>query len=60
MHVNAEGEDTGAERAEVHRLAAYLDALLNRLRDAKILSRDDLNAIEQAVAEQTGSAPRLW
>jgi hypothetical protein len=60
LQVNENGEDIVAERAEVHRLAATLDELMRALLAKDILSRDELNAIENAVSARTGDVPRLW
>lgn len=58
--VDAEGVDTGAERGEIHFLAALVDELMRRLNEAGLLSQADLNGIEQAVADRVGTAPRAW
>lgn len=41
MEVNAEGEGTGAERAEVHFLAALLDELMRKMLAAGVLTQAD-------------------
>lgn len=58
--IDQDGVDTSAERAEVHFLAALVDELMGRLQATGALSKADLNAIEQAVAERVGGAPRAW
>lgn len=58
--IDHNGVDTSAERAEVHFLAALVDELMGRLQAAGALSKADLNAIEQAVAERVGGSPRAW
>jgi TPP-dependent pyruvate/acetoin dehydrogenase alpha subunit len=58
--VNDNGEDTTAERAEVHRLAATLDELMRTLLAKGVLDRDALNAIETEVARRIDEAARLW
>ena len=60
MDVNAEGEDTGSERAEVHFLAALVDELMRKMLAGGIVSQADLNEVEQAVAKRIGSTPRGW
>lgn len=60
MNVNAEGEDTGSERAQVHFLAAVVDELMRKMLAAGVLSQADLNEVEQLVAQRVGSAPRAW
>lgn len=60
MDVNAEGEDTGSERAEVHFLAALVDELMRKMLAAGVLTRTDLNEVEQAAARRVGAVPRGW
>ena len=60
MEVNAIGEDTGSERAEVHFLAALVDELMRKMMAAGTLSQADLNEVEQAVAKRVGGTPRAW
>ena len=60
MDLNAEGEDTGSERAEVHFLAALVDELMRKMLSAGVFSRADLNEVEQAAARRVGSKPRGW
>ncbi len=60
MDVNAQGEDTKSERAEIHFLAALVDELMRKMMAAGIMSKADLNDIENAVAARTGSNPRAW
>jgi hypothetical protein len=58
--VNAAGEDTNAERGEVHFLAALVDELMRRLFQSGVLTQAELNEIEQAVAARVGNLPRAW
>ncbi len=60
MDVNAQGEDTPSERAEIHFLAALVDELMRKMLTAGVVSRADLNEIEAAVAARTGAEPRAW
>ena len=60
MTVNAQGEDTPSERAEIHFLAALFDELMRKLLTAGVVSQADLNDIEAGVAARTGSDPRAW
>lgn len=60
MDVNAQGEDTKSERAEIHFLAALVDELMRKMMATGIMSQADLNDIENAVAARTGSNPRAW
>ena len=58
--VNSDGQDIAAERAEIHFLAAMVDELMRKLMQAGVLSKTDLNELEQAVAERIGVPPRGW
>lgn len=60
MDVNADGEDTGSERAEVHFLAALVDELMRKVMTAGVMTQADLNEVEQAAARRVGSALRAW
>lgn len=60
MHVNAEGEDTESERAEVHFLAALLDELMRKVLAAGVLTQAELNEVEAAAANRVGGTPRAW
>lgn len=57
MIVNAQGEDTLSERAEIHFLAALVDELMRKLLTAGVVSQADLNDIEAGVAARTGTTP---
>ncbi|MBY9061662.1 hypothetical protein K7957_01785 [Sphingomonas yunnanensis] len=60
MQVNAEGEDTESERAEVHFLAALLDELMRKMLSAGVLTQADLNEVEAVAAKRVGGVPRAW
>ena len=60
MDVNANGEDAGSERAEVHFLAALVDELMRKMLAAGTLNQAELNEIEQAVAQRVSGTPRAW
>ncbi|GAA3272181.1 MULTISPECIES: hypothetical protein [Sphingomonas] len=53
-------EDGTSERAELHFLAALTEELMRHLMEAGVLSRTQLQSIENAVAERTGGIPRAW
>ncbi|CAM3076043.1 MULTISPECIES: hypothetical protein [Sphingomonas] len=53
-------EDGVSERAELHFLAALTEELMRHLMEAGVLSRTQLQSIENAVAERTGGIPRAW
>ena len=48
------------ERAELHFLAALVDELMKALLTTGTMNRGQLQDIENAVSERTGSAPRAW
>ena len=60
MIVNADGEDTGSERAEVHFLSALVDELMRKMLAASVLTQADLNEVEAAAAKRVGGIPRAW
>lgn len=60
MEVNAEGEDTGSERGEIHFLAALLDEMMRKMLAAGVLTQADLNDVELAAAKRVGGLPRAW
>ena len=45
---------------ELHFLAALTDELMRLLGESGVLSRVQLNEIEQAAAKRVGSVPRPW
>jgi len=60
MTVNADGEDTGSERAEVHFLSALVDELMRKMLAAGVMTQADLNDVEAAAAKRVGGIPRAW
>ncbi|WP_162854592.1 hypothetical protein [Sphingobium estronivorans] len=58
--MNIDSNDTVAERAELHFLAALVDELMRKLHQAGVLSQAELNAVEQEVARRVGRSPRAW
>lgn len=55
-----EDPDEVSERAELHFLAALVDELMRKLMLAGVMTQSDLNEIETAVAQRTGSVARAW
>ena len=55
-----ESQDQAAERAELHFLAAYVDELLKGLILRGLLTREQVQQIENAVSARVGSEPRAW
>ena len=55
-----DSEDQASERAELHFLAALVDELMKALLAAGVMTRKQLQEIEEAVSTQTGTPPRAW
>lgn len=53
-------DEVADQQSEIHFLAALVDELMRALGESGVLSRTQLNEIEQAVAKRVGSAPRPW
>jgi hypothetical protein len=53
-------DDQASERAEIHFLASLVDELMKALLAHNILTRAQLQEIENSVSVRTGSAPRAW
>jgi hypothetical protein len=53
-------DEIADQRSEIHFLAALVDELMRMLGESGVLSRAQLNDIEQAVAKRVGSTPRPW
>jgi hypothetical protein len=58
MHIDT--DEHVAERVEIHFLAALVDELMKTLHAHHILSREQLQEIEDAVSDRLGTAPRAW
>ena len=58
--MDIDSEDQSSERAELHFLAALVDELMKTLHAHGILTREQLQQVEQAVAERVGTEPRAW
>lgn len=58
--MDIDSQEQSAERAELHFLAAMVDELMKGLLAQGIVSRPQLQAIENAVSERLGSVPRAW
>ena len=55
-----DSEDQAAERAELHFLAALVDELMKALHANQIMSRGQLQEIEDATSARIGTPPRAW
>ncbi len=58
--MDLDSEDQSSERAQLHFLTALVDELLGALISHGVLSRAQVQAIEAAVSEKTGTPPRAW
>ena len=58
--MDIDSEEHTSERAELHFLAALVDELMKTLHAHAILTREQLQQIEAAVAERVGTEPRAW
>lgn len=55
-----DSEDQSSERAELHFLAALVDELMKALLANGVMTRAQLQEIEDEVGRRTGSEPRAW
>ena len=55
-----DSEDQSSERAELHFLAALVDELMKALLANGVMTRAQLQDIENEVSRRTGSDPRAW
>ena len=55
-----ESEELSDERGELHFLAALTDELMRALIDRKLMSRLDVQEVENRAAERVGTMPRAW
>jgi hypothetical protein len=58
--MDLDSEDQASERAELHFLAALVDELMKALLTNEVMSRAQLQAIEDAVSSRIGTEPRNW
>jgi hypothetical protein len=58
--MDIDSEEQSSERAELHFLAAFVDELMKTLHANHMLSREQLQQIEQTVSSRIGSEPRAW
>lgn len=52
--------EQSAERAELHFLAALTDELMQALLAHGVMTREQLQGIENATGERLGRPPRAW
>ena len=58
--MEVDSEDQSSERAELHFLAALVDELMKALLVNNVLTRGQLQQVEDAVSEHIGTRPRAW
>ena len=58
--MDVDSEEQSSERAELHFLAALVDELMHGLLANDVMTRSQLQAIENAVSARVGTAPRNW
>lgn len=58
--MDLDSQDQSSERAELHFLAALVDELMKALLTNNVMSRTQLQAVENAVSARIGSEPRNW
>lgn len=58
--MDIDSEEQSSERAELHFLAALIDELMKALALSGVMTRAQLQDIEDAVSARTGTPPRTW
>jgi hypothetical protein len=58
--MDLDSQDQSSERAELHFLAALIDELMKALVANNVMTRAQLQVIENAVSTRIGSEPRNW
>ena len=58
--MDLDSQDQSSERAELHFLAALVDELMKALVMNNVMTRIQLQAVEDAVSSRIGTAPRNW
>jgi hypothetical protein len=58
--MDIDSEEQSSERAELHFLAAFVDELMKTLHANHLVSREQLQQLEEAVSARIGTAPRAW
>ena len=55
-----DSQDQSSERAELHFLAAMVEELMKALLKSEVMSRSQLQEIEDAVSTRIGTERRVW
>jgi hypothetical protein len=58
--MDIDSEEQSSERAELHFLAALVDELMKALLVGGVMTRGQLQEIEDAVSARTGAPVRTW
>lgn len=58
--MDVDSQDQSSERAELHFLAAMVDELMKSLLQNEVMTRSQLQEIEDAVSARIGTEPRVW
>jgi hypothetical protein len=58
--MDIDSEEQSSERAELHFLAAFVDELMKTLHANHLVSREQLQQLEEVVSARIGTAPRAW
>ena len=58
--MDIDSNEQSGEREELHVLAATLDELMKALVAKNLMTREDMQEIENAVSSKMGSAARIW
>jgi hypothetical protein len=58
--MDLDSQDQSSERAELHFLAALVDELMKAILANNVMTRAQLQAIEDAVSTRIGTEPRNW
>lgn len=58
--MDIDSQDQSSERAELHFLAALVDELMKPLLTNNVMTRAQLQAVENAVSTRIGTPARNW
>lgn len=58
--MDVDSQEQSSERAELHFLAAMVDELMKSLLQNEVMTRSQLQEIEDAVSARIGTEPRVW
>ena len=58
--MDLDSQDQSSERAELHFLAALVDELMKALLINNVMTRAQLQAVEDAVSTRIGTPARSW